>query len=179
MQASQINKDQWQAINNLWCASFYNAYKDLPFDQVDCDIQDASRQALIDYLQDRFDKYRLIAIKDSYSFVLVYKDTQLVGYTLYHVLEEQSIMHIDVFAVDPSCQGQGIGKTLLESTIKSQPGIIAVVLTTRILNKQAQGFYRKQGFYELTGIDDIVFDSRYSMLLRKDIIMNPVQTLLK
>jgi ribosomal protein S18 acetylase RimI-like enzyme len=169
MHASLMDNHQWQAVNNLWCASFYNAYKDLPFDQIDCDIENASREALLDYLQRRFDKYRLIAIQDSYSLVLAYKDEQLVGYTLYHMLEPQAIIHIDHFAVDPNCQGQGIGRTLLESTIKSAPEIIAVVLTTRILNKQAQGFYKKQGFYELTSIDNLVFDARYSILLQKDI----------
>ena len=169
MQASKMDKHQWQAVNNLWCSSFYNAYKDLPFDQVDNDIKDASKEALVDYLQRLFDKYRLMALKDSYSFVLAYKDEQLVGYTLYHMLEQQAVMHIDHFAVDPNCQGQGIGKILLESTIKSKPKIIAVVLTTRILNKQAQCFYKKQGFFELASIENLVFDPRYSILLRKDI----------
>ncbi len=168
IQAPQMDSHQWQAVNNLWHSSFYNTYKDLPFDQVDDDIKDASKQALIDYLQNRFDKYRLIAIKDSYSLVLAYKDEQLVGYTLYH-MHDQAIIHIDHFAVDPICQGQGVGKILLEATIKSKLGIIAIVLTTRILNKQAQGFYKRQGFYELTSIDNLVFDSRYSILLRKDI----------
>lgn len=167
--ASLLDEHQWQAVNNLWCASFYEAYKDLPFDQVDCDIKDASTKALVDYLQRLFDKGRSIAIKDSSSLVLAYSDKQLVGYTLYHMLEQQAIMHINHVAIDPSCQGQGIGKKLLEATIQSKPEIIAVVLTTRILNKQARGFYRKQGFYELSSIDDLEFDPRYSVLLRKDI----------
>jgi ribosomal protein S18 acetylase RimI-like enzyme len=154
---------------NLWHASFYNAYKDLPFDKVDDDIKDASNTALIDYLQRRFDNYRLIALKDSYSLILAYKDEQLVGYTLYHMLEQHAIIHIDHFAVDPTCQGKGIGKKLLEETIKSKPETIAVVLTTRILNKPAKCFYKQQGFYELNSIDNLVFDSRYSILLRKDI----------
>lgn len=171
IQAPKLNDLQWQALNDLWRTSFYKAYKDLPFDQIDFDIQDTSTQALIDYLQRRFDKYRLIAIQYSYSLALAYKDEKLVGYTLYHILDQQAIIHIDHFAIDPNYQGQGIGKTLLEATINSTPGIIAVVLTTRIHNKQAQGFYRKQGFYVLTNIDGVVFNSRYSILLRKDIII--------
>lgn len=167
--ANQMNECQWKEVNNLWCDSFYNAYKDLPFDQVDDDIKDGSKESLIDYLQRRFDKYQLIALKDSYSLALAYKDGKLVGYTLYHMLQPQSIIHIDHFAVDSNCQGQGIGKILLESTIKSMPGAIAVVLTTRILNKKAQLFYEKQGFYELTYLENFIFDSRYSILLRKDI----------
>lgn len=171
IQAPKLNSIQWQVINDLWCTSFYNAYKDLPFDQIDFDIQDTSTSALIDYLQRRFNTYCLIAIQNSYSLALAYKDEKLVGYTLYHLLDQQSIIHIDHFAVHPNYQGQGIGKTLLEATINSTPGIISVVLTTRIHNKQAQGFYRQQGFYELTNINDVVFDSRYSILLRKDIII--------
>jgi len=93
----------------------------------------------------------------------------LVGYTLFHMLEQQATIHIDHFAVDPNCQGQGIGKLLLDSTIQFNPGISAVVLTTRILNKQAQLFYKKQGFYELSSIDNLIFDPRYSIVLRKDI----------
>ncbi len=160
---------KWQAINTLWNHSFYDAYKNLPFDQIADDIEDASIEALNDYLQRLFDRYRFITIQDSYTFVLAYKDDQLVGYTLYHVLDQQAIVHIDHFAVDSNCQGQGIGKALLEATIQSEPGIVAVVLTTRILNEQALGFYRKQGFYEIASIDNLVFDARYSILLRKDI----------
>lgn len=169
IQAPKMDNLQWQAVKNLWYDSFYKAYKDLPFDQIDDDIKDASAEALTHYLQRRFDQYYLTAINDSYSLALAYKDERLVGYTLYHGLDQQAIIHIDHFAVDPHCQGQGVGKTLLEATIQSNPTIIAVVLTTRIFNKQAQGFYRQQGFYEVTGIDNLVFDSRYSILLRKDI----------
>lgn len=169
--APKLNGLQWQALNDLWSNSFYQAYKDLPLDQIDFDIQDTSKQALIDYLQRRFNKYRLVAIQDSYSLVLAYKDEKFVGYTMYHLLDQQAIIHIDHFAIDPSYQGQGIGKILLEATINSTPEIIAVVLTTRIHNKKAQGFYQKQGFYELTNVDGVVFDSRYSILLRKDIII--------
>lgn len=167
--APMMDSHQWQTVNNLWCASFYNAYKDLPFDQVDDEIKDASKEALIDYLQCRFDKYRLMAIKDSYLFALAYKDEQLIGYTLYHMHDQRTIIHIDHFSVDTSCQGQGIGKALLEATIKSKPCAHAVILTTRILNKQAQEFYRRQGFYELPRIENLEFDSRYSILLQKDI----------
>lgn len=169
IEAPKMDDFQWQAIKNLWCASFYNAYKDLPFDQVDNDIKGATVDALVDYLQRRFEKYRFAAIKDSYSFVLAYKDEQLVGGTLYHMLDQQAIIYIDHFAVDPNYQGQGVGRALLQATISSMPEAVAVVLTTRILNKPAQGFYRKLGFYEITSIDNLVFDSRYSILLRKDI----------
>lgn len=90
----------------------------------------------------RFNQYRLLTLQGSYYLVLAYKDERLVGYTFYHALEQQSIIHIDHFAVDPNYQGQGIGKMLLESTIKSKTGILAIVLTMRLLNKQAQDFYR-------------------------------------
>lgn len=170
MQASGMGKQQWQDVNNLFCASFYNTYKDLPYDQVDGRIKNSSSQALIDFLYDFFDTNRLLALKDSYSLILAYKDEQLVGYTLYYRLEHQEIIHIQHLAVDTYYQGQGIGKLLLEATIQSNPEIEAVVLTTRILNKPAQNFYRKQGFYQITTIDNLVFDSRYSILLRKDIV---------
>jgi len=169
IQASQMDTSEWQTVKNLWSSSFYRAYKELPFDEVDCDIKDASSGALTDYLQNLFEKCRLLAIKNLYSLVLVYQGEQLAGYTLYHMLGHQPIIHIDHLAVDPSCQGQGIGKILLESTIQSRPEAIAVVLTTRILNEQAQGFYKKQGFYEVASIDGLTFDSRYSILLQKNI----------
>ncbi len=81
---------------------------------------------------------------NSHSLVLAYKEEQLVGYTLYHILDRQAIIHRDHFAVDSTCQRQGIGKILLEATIQSKPEMIAV---TRILNKQAHAFYSKLGFY--------------------------------
>jgi len=169
IEANQMNNQQWQEVNNLWSVSFYIAYKDFPLDQLDADIHDASEEALLNFLQSAFERYHLLALKDSYSLALAYNDEKLVGYTLYHLLDRQPIIHIDHFAVDPNCQGKGIGKLLLESTIDSTPGIMAVVLTTRILNKAAQAFYRRQGFYQITGIDNLIFDSRYSILLRKDI----------
>ena len=170
IEANQMNSQQWQAVNNLFSTSFYIAYKDFPFDQLDADIRDASEEALVSFLQGAFNKYRHTASKDSYSLALAYNNEQLVGYTLYHVLDQQSMIHIDHFAVDTDCQGHGIGKLLLESTIQSQLGTIAVVLTTRILNKAAQEFYRRQGFYQISGIDNLIFDARYSILLRKDIL---------
>lgn len=169
VQASEMDTYQWEAVNNLWIISFYNAYKNIPFDQLDDNIKDASKEALFEYLQHRFDKYHAIALQNPYSFVLAYNDQQLAGYTLYHMLEQQTIIHIDHFAVHPNCQGMGIGKKLLESTIKSKPEIRGVVLTTRILNKDAQSFYRKQGFYKLYDINGLVFDPKYSILLRKDV----------
>ncbi len=69
-----------------------------------------------------------------------------MGYTMYHLLDQQAIIHIDHFAIDPSYQGQGIGKILLEATINSTPEIIAVVLTTRIHNKKAQVFIKNKAF---------------------------------
>lgn len=166
--AIAANSSQWQTINNLWTSSFYNAYKDLPFDQLNDAIKNNTSEALLDYLQQLFNYYRTIALKDSYVFVLAYNENQLVGYTLYH-MHNQEIIHIDHFAVDPNCQGKGIGKILLDATIQSKPEAMAVILTTRILNKQAQEFYRKQRFYEIPSIDNFEFDSRYSILLRKDV----------
>ncbi len=168
MPATKVDSQQWQIINNLWTNSFYATYKELAFDKLDDAIKDETQEALLEYLQQRFDNYRSIALKDSYLFALAYEEEELVGYTLYH-MHDHEIIHIDHYAVDPFCQGKGIGKLLLQATIQSQPEAKAVILTTRILNKQAQEFYRRQGFYEISALDNLEFDSRYSILLKKDI----------
>ncbi len=171
IEAPKLETHQWQALSRLWHESFFNAYKSLPLGEIDADIQEPTLQGLSDHLHRLFDKCRLLALKRSYPLVLAYKDEQLIGYTLYHVIEEkdQALLHINHFAVDPTCQGQGIGKKLLEATIEAEPETVAVVLTTRIHNTQAQAFYKKQGFYEIAPLDSIIFDTRYSLLLRKDI----------
>ena len=104
-------------------------------------------------------------------FTLAYRDELLVGYTLHHTLPQPSIIEIDHFAVDPQCQRQGIGKTLLSAIIKNNPGIKIIILYTRIVNTSARGFYKHLGFYEIEHIEDVKFNPFYSVLLRKDISM--------
>lgn len=164
-----MKNELWQEVENLWIVSFFNAYKNFPINRIDNDIQGESEDALLDWLKRLFVKYQVLAVQDSYEFTLVYKDESIVGYTLHHILP-QSIMHIDHFAIDPHCQGQGIGKILLSALIKNHPEIKSIVLTTRILNASARRFYKRLGFYEVTEqFDNVKFDPAYSILLKKDI----------
>lgn len=169
--AASLNNEQWQEVSSLWMVSFFNTYKDLPLDRIDSDIQGNSEDALIDWLKRRFAEYQEKTLQGSYEFTLVYKDKQLIGYTLHHLLPQSPIIHIDHLAVDPNCQGQGIGKLLLVTVANNHPEIESIVLTTRILNAPARSFYKHQGFYEVTENSGIVhFDPSYSVLLKKDIL---------
>ncbi len=168
--ATCMNNEQWQDVSNLWMISFFDTYKHLPLSRIDNDIHDESEDALTDWLKRLFTKGQIIAIQESHVLTLVYKDKRLVGYTLHHILPQSSIIHIHHFAVDPNSQGQGIGKTLLSTIIKNNPEIESIVLTTRIHNAPARGFYKHQGFYETTEhIDNVKFDPSYSILFKKDI----------
>ena len=170
MNAICMNNEQWQEVGKLWMVSFFNTYKSLPLSRIDSDIHGESEDALADWLKRLFAKDQVIALQNAYVFTLVYKDGQLLGYTLHHVLAQSSIIHIHHFVVDPNFQGQGIGKTLLSAVIRNHPEIESIVLTTRILNAPAREFYKHQGFYEITEhIDNVQFDPSYSVLLKKDI----------
>jgi ribosomal protein S18 acetylase RimI-like enzyme len=170
IKAPYVTHELWQALDNLWLTSFFNIYIKLPLRSIDSEIQEESEEALIDYLKRRFTKYQSLAIQNSYVFTLIYKEESLVGYTLHHELPQASIIEIDHFAVDPSCQGQGIGKALLEAIIKSNPEVKSIVLSTRILNIPAREFYKKLGFYEIEHMENVKFNPSYSILLKKDIL---------
>lgn len=169
LHGNQLNNEQWDEIRNLWMGSFFNAYKNLPLKKIDHTITDESEEALKDYLTDRFDKYKVLSLQDSYIFTLVYKDNLLIAYTLHHSLPKTCIIEIDHFAVNSNFQGQGVGKYLLGEVIKNNPDIESIVLSTRILNKPARKFYKNQGFYEIAHMEDVRFNPSYSILLKKDV----------
>ena len=62
---------------------------------------------------------------------------------------------LDILAIDPSCQGQGIGKELVEwglaraksDTASGMVGVPAVVIAA----EHKERFYQKVGFNELVG----------------------------
>ena len=167
---SHMSDEHWQAINDLWISSFADAYRDLPYAQIDNGIQGDDQQALIDWLQRLFIAYRVKMTHYPYTLAKAHQDGHLVGYALYHVVAGTNIIHIDHLAVDPKCQGRGIGKDLLNKVAQGHPECNAFVLTTRILNMQARKFYKKQGFHELQEhIKNVDCNPLYSVMLKKDL----------
>lgn len=63
------------------------------------------------------------------------------------------------FGVAPSCQGQGLGRELMDEikAYAEKEGIYNLVLTTR--SYQARDFYLKQGFEEFGYLADMPFKS--------------------
>lgn len=53
-----------------------------------------------------------------------------------------------IFAVDPTCQGRGLGKLLMSSIFKIDPTVNRIFLCTRVTNDKALKAYRAWGFVD-------------------------------
>lgn len=160
---------QWEEVAALFLKSFSIAYKDVPMSHLSdkhCTIND--------YLQEHFLKQKNQALNGNYTFFFIRKDTTLVGYALYTVLENDTTIYILQIAVDPECQGHGIGKNILTSLESEYNVSRRMALMTRIYTPGAIDFYRRLGFYEYSWkIDGIENDAAwYRVFLQKDI--NPM-----
>ena len=92
------------------------------------------------------------ALKDSSYIVLCVQDiqmTKIVGYSVFYgVFDQGDLANI---AVLPDCRGNGIGKALLEETMKKafDTGTLKVFLEVRESNSAARGLYLSSGFVEI------------------------------
>lgn len=77
---------------------------------------------------------------------LAKREQETVGFIVYsHILDEAELLNI---AVNPDCQGQGIGYALYTAMLKNleEAGIKQCFLEVAKSNHQAQAFYQKVGF---------------------------------
>jgi len=170
MTADKISAEQWLASNKLFNDAFYDAFKDIPYTQLDDDIKDGSDQELRAFIQRLFEKFKTEAVTSLSRCVLAYEAERLVGYALYRLRSDAPEIIVAVLVVDSQSQGKGVGKMLLDSVAHSFPTARSMVLTCDILNQKARAFYAKQGFFEITeGVEGVHFDPKYQLALKKDI----------
>jgi len=77
------------------------------------------------------------------------KDSEIVGFCCISIYDEGTTLWIREVAVDPKYQGMGLGKKLIEQSIKYgvQSGAVKGFLSADVLNKNAIGLYNSYGFY--------------------------------
>jgi ribosomal-protein-alanine N-acetyltransferase len=70
------------------------------------------------------------------------------GFTIYEcVLDEATLLNI---AINPECQGKGLGRALLrESLVALDANITKVFLEVRVSNESALQLYRSEGFSQI------------------------------
>lgn len=70
-------------------------------------------------------------------------------------------------AVDPSCQGRGIGRKLIAAAVAALPERITTLsLEVRTTNVGALGLYRRLGFVEVKALPGYYFDGSDGLRLR-------------
>lgn len=169
--AHDIRKEEWQILEELWIEIFADAYKGLKNNAVDNNIVGDAPEAVKIWLKKQFYDYRQRTFDNNMSmYVLLYEEKELVGYAVFVLWPNQSLIHVPQIAVSINHQAKGIGKTLMRVISEYPSNCKSIVLTTRILNTRAQNFYKKLGFYEVyENIENIPCDFKYSILLRKDL----------
>ncbi|MCL2171545.1 MAG: GNAT family N-acetyltransferase [Defluviitaleaceae bacterium] len=80
--------------------------------------------------------------------IIVRKNTMIAGFCCVSIYGEGTTLWIRKIAIDPVCQGLGLGKILMEQAIKYgvKNGAARGFLSADILNKNAIGLYNKYGF---------------------------------
>lgn len=168
--AIQITDQQWEILEQSWITIFADAYKGLENAAVDKKIRGDTQGDVAIWLKEQFHDYRQRTFDNDLStYVLLYDDRELVGYAVFVLWPNQSLIHVPQIAVMIDYQSRGVGKALMKAIFEYPSECKSVVLTTRILNNRAQTFYKKMGFYQVCeSIENIPCDFEYSVLLRKD-----------
>lgn len=89
----------------------------------------------------------LMKEEDNKSLYVLHDDAKPIGYALIKLIKDQAFL--EIFAVDKSCRGQGLGKQFISSVIKQtfdHKHITKVFLVVDDLNDIAYRLYEKIGF---------------------------------
>lgn len=88
-------------------------------------------------------KHEIIENKIAFNLGLFNKNSELIGYSLSHLLLDE--LHINNFAIDNQFREKGLGRYLLENTIHRSKAKLAY-LEVNEFNKAAIALYTKYGF---------------------------------
>jgi ribosomal protein S18 acetylase RimI-like enzyme len=71
---------------------------------------------------------------------------------------------LDRLYVLPSYQGQGVGKSLLESVIEHFKGLKEMFVDVEELNKGAIEFYKRQGFSAYDDSEELIGGKKFKVI---------------
>lgn len=81
--------------------------------------------------------------------------------------QRDRVARIYSVAVDPSCQGRGLGRKLIAAAVAALPERIATLsLEVRTTNTVALGLYQRLGFVEVKALPGYYFDGSDGLRLR-------------
>jgi len=85
---------------------------------------------------------------DENKVIIARKDSAIAGYCCVSIYDEGATLWIREIAVDPKCQGLGLGKKLIEQAVRygAENGAVKGFLATDVLNKNAMGLFTKYDF---------------------------------
>ncbi|GDY11649.1 ribosomal-protein-alanine acetyltransferase [Planctomycetota bacterium] len=91
----------------------------------------------------------------------------LVGVICLICRQRDRVARIYSVAVDPSCQGRGLGRKLIAAAVAALPERIATLsLEVRTTNTVALGLYQRLGFVEVKALPGYYFDGSDGLRLR-------------
>ena len=117
-----------------------------------------SKNAIENYISnDDSNLYKyLIKIEDEISGIICIRNPWLIG------------PYIELFGLKPECRNLGIGREIINwIELETRHKYKNLWVTTSSFNIKALNFYKKQGFYKIGVIDELLSSSYDEILLRK------------
>jgi ribosomal-protein-alanine N-acetyltransferase len=107
----------------------------------------------------------------SETFFVAEKNGYVIGYVISRKIDDKA--HIIAIAVDPVNRSRGIGKALMEATMKAfkSTGVREVYLEVRASNAQAIRFYESLGFQKKGLLRSYYSDGEDGVLLIKSLAL--------
>ena len=130
----------------------------------------AERAIALELLEERLE----MGAKSGYSFIFADRGRELVGYSAWGKvpLTEQSY---DLYwiAVDPACQGEGVGQRLLELTehgvARRGGGGLYIETSSRGAYVRTRRFYRRAGYPQVARFADFYAPGDHKVVFSKTI----------
>jgi len=107
-----------------------------------------------------------------YHFNVASLNKKMVGFSIVDNVRERNAAILDVIGVDPTVQGQGLGKALLQEAEKAAANFHKpkLKLEVRENNTSAIGFYKKQGYHPVKVIKNYyMWDGINAIVMEKQV----------
>lgn len=125
--------------------SFMKAYEDVPLSELNPDFKSIGdvRRFYEDYFESEFGHY----VNGKLLWVQAFEGGRLLGWATFE-LESNHEAYMNLLAVAPEYQKQGVGRRLVFSICNEIPSIDTIHVLVRKVNVEGEKFYRHIGFSE-------------------------------
>lgn len=123
--------------------AFVKCYEHVPLDV----LRKSSREEVAQWLEGAFEEMCADHKSSQNSLWLSAKvDDKVVGFLVIDIAQHPEEIYLAQLAVDPGCQGRGIGSSMIRSLFDQFSECGRFVVITRRANEEARGLYRALGF---------------------------------